>query len=134
VYAVFFLAGPEVAIRVTSSDDPDVDVAAELALGGPTPLVGLGEILGAAGRVGPLRDATCRSFPVWDLGSEITRCVALRGDDELDALAERWHARHPKHFDAAPYELASCLGELRDAIRAAEPGHRVFALLEERAM
>jgi hypothetical protein len=134
VDAVFFVARSEDALRVASSANPDLYPAADpLSLADPSPLVGLGEILGADRRVGPLRDATCRSFPVWDLGSEITQRIAVLDDVELDQIACRWHEKHGKAFDADLYELSCCLTDLRDAIRASDAEHRVFVLLEERA-
>jgi hypothetical protein len=138
VEAVFFVGGSVDALAVASSDDLDlalhVPLAAEtLTLTDPSPLVGLGEILGADRRVGPLRDATCRSFPVWDLGSEIAQRLAALDDAMIDLVAARWHAKHASSLDADLYELSTCLADLRDAIRRADAGHRVFVLLEERA-
>ena len=133
--ALFFLTRREDALNVASSDDlPWEPVTDALSLEDPSPLVGLAEVLGVEPRVRPLRDATCRSFPVWDLGSEITRRIAGLDDTEIEDAAERWQKRNGPALDADLYELAGCLGELRESIRAAgDEGETLFVLLEERA-
>ena len=132
--ALFFLTRRELALGVCASDDlPSEPVADALRIEDPSPLVGLADALQARGSVRPLRDATCRSFPVWDLGPELTRCIAALDDAEVDAAAERWQKRDETSLDADLYELASCLGDLRDAIRAGQEGETLFVLLEERA-
>jgi hypothetical protein len=133
--AVFFLASRRAAPRVTSSHDLSAEPAADaLQLEDPSPLTGLARVLGVEGRVARLRDATCRSFPVWDLGAEVTRRIGALDDSALDDAAEHWHAGNAASLDADPYDLALCLGELRDAIRASDGVETLFALLEERAL
>ncbi|MEE2674526.1 MAG: hypothetical protein VX466_12070 [Myxococcota bacterium] len=132
--ALFFLARREDALNVASSDDlPSEPVADALRIEGPAPLVGLGEILEVERRARPLRDATCRSFPVWDVGSGITQHIAGLDDDGVDDAAERWWKRHAKSLDADLFQIACCLSDLRDAIREGDPGETLFVLLEERA-
>ena len=133
--AVFFLARPEDAIAVASSDHllPD-PVGDPLRLSDPSPLVGLAGILGVGGRVDPLRDATCRSFPVWDLGPGILKRLSTLAEDEIDGLAQEWHEQNENRLDADLYELAMCLTDLREASRECECEQHLFALLEERAL
>jgi hypothetical protein len=132
--ALFFLARREAAAGVTCSRDLPVDPAAEpLRLEEPSPLAGLARVLGVPPCVRPLRDATCRSFPVWELGAEITRRIAKLDDAEVDDVAERWQKHDETALDADLYELATCLGDLREAIRCGAEGESLFVLLEERA-
>lgn len=132
--ALFFLARSEDALGVASSDDlPSEPVADALRLVDPSPLLGLAQALGVGAKMRPLRDATCRSFPVWQLGREITHCIAGFDDAEIDAAAERWHKHSETGLDADLYELAGCLADLRDALRNGDTGEKLFVLLEERA-
>jgi hypothetical protein len=132
--ALFFLTRRDDALGVASSDDlPCEPVADPLRLEDPSPLAGLAEVLGADARIRPLRDATCRSFPVWELGAELTRRIAALGDDGIDDVAERWRKHSGGSLDADLYEVATCLVDLRNAARPAEAGETLFALLEERA-
>ena len=132
--ALFFLSRHEQALGVAASDDlPAEPVADALQLDDPSALLGLADVLGVERGIRPLRDATCRSFPVWDLGDEITARIAALDDAEIDAAAERWHASGATHLDADLYELASCLGDLREAVHGGYEGERLFVLLEERA-
>ena len=80
-----------------------------------------------------IRDATCRSFPVWALGAEATRALGDLVGERADDVAARWHEAHGARLDADPYELACCLGELQSAIAGATSGDGLFVLLEERA-
>jgi len=125
-------AHPEEARRVESSDDLPGDLAAEpIAIDGPAALLDLGAALGVGdGRgVERLRDATCRSYPVWALSRPLCSRLESLGDDEIDDPAAAWHTRE----DADLFERASCLRELRDALRARDEDERCYALLEERA-
>lgn len=134
VDALFFLTRREDALGVASSDDlPSEPVTDALALADPSPLVALANALGAAARLQPLRDATCRSFPVWDLGPELTRRLAELDDAGVDLASEAWLEHASASLDADAYELACCLGDLRDAVRAGSGGESLFVLLEERA-
>jgi len=133
-YNLFFLTRREDALGVASSDDlPSEPVADALRLADPSPLSGLVDAVGAETRIRPLRDATCRSFPVWELGHEVARRIAGLEDAAIDAAAERWLKHAETSLDADLYELASCLTELRDAIRAGGDSESLFVLLEERA-
>jgi len=134
VDALFFMAHPDAAAGVSSSHDLPTDPIAEpLRVETPSPVVALAEALGPGGRAGPLRDATCRSFPAWRFDAEIRRRVAALDDEAIDAIAERWMKLAGPDLDADLFELATCLGDLRDAVRSADPAERLFVLLAERA-
>lgn len=129
---VFFVARPDAATSVASSDDIPGDVAAEpMAVDGPEGLLELGAACGLASgaSVHPLRDATCRSYPVWTLSRALCRRVATLSDDEIDTVAEAWKPRQ----DADLYERAACLSGLREHLVRMEEDERLFAILEERA-
>jgi len=132
--ALFFLTRREDALGVASSDDlPSEPVADALRLDDPSPLRGLATAVGVEARIRPLRDATCRSFPVWELGLEVARRIAGLADDAIDEAAVRWLKQAEASLDADLYELSSCLSDLRDAIRAGGDAESLFVLLEERA-
>jgi len=134
VDALFFLTRSEAALGVASSDDlPSEPVADALHLEDPSPLLGLAGVLGVEAKIRPLRDATCRSFPVWRLGPEITQCIAGLDDAGIDAAAERWLEHSRASLDADLYELARCLADLQSAIRSGDAAEKLFVLLEERA-
>ncbi len=75
--AVFFLAPRDRAVGVTSSRDLPVDPVAEpLRIEDPSPILGLAGVMGIREPVAPLRDATCRSFPVWEFGPLLSARVS----------------------------------------------------------
>jgi hypothetical protein len=132
--ALFFLARHDDALGVTSSEDlPSEPVSEALRLEDPSALAGLAEVLGVQHEVQPLQDATCRSFPVWDLGAAITARIAELDDTEIDDAAETWLKHNETSLDSQPYELACFLGDLREAIHSGYEGEILFVLLEERA-
>lgn len=132
--ALFFLTVRDEALGVASSDDlPCEPVTDALRVEDPSPLSALAEVLGAEARIRPLRDATCRSFPVWALGREFTRRVAQLDDEGIDEIAERWRKHAGASLDADLYETATCLADLRNAARSGEANEALFVLLEERA-
>jgi hypothetical protein len=134
VDALFFQTRPEDAFGVASSDDlPTEPVADALRLEDSAPLLVLAQTLGVEAKIRPLRDATCRSFPVWQLSHELTQRIARLDDEEIDAAAERWRKHSEAGLDADLYELARCLADLRSAVRSGAEGERLFVLLEERA-
>jgi hypothetical protein len=129
---VFFLAQPHEASSVASSEDLPGDGPVEsLAVDGPGALIDLGQALGFSDGpvVRQLRDATCQSFPVWALAESICQRLETLEDDEIDTHAEAWQVDETSDL----YERATCLMELRDALRDREDGESLFALLEERA-
>lgn len=129
---VFFIARPEDALGVCSSHDLPVDMAADPILAdGPAALLGLADGM-AAKRPPPfsqLRDATCRSYPVWSLSPPLCSRLEALDDAGIDALAERWHP----HPETDAFDRARCLGALREALRDRGKDEVLFALLEERA-
>ena len=128
---VFFLAHPDDARQVASIDDLPGDVAAEpIPVEGPAALAELASMVGSS--AGPatrqLRDATCRSYPVWVVADACREALAALDDERIDAVAESWKGCG----DADLHERASCLGELREALRDRREGEELFVLFEER--
>jgi hypothetical protein len=129
---VFFLAQPDEASSVASSEDlPGNGSVESLAVNGPGALIELGLALGFSNGpvVRQLRDATCQSFPVWALDEALCRRLESLDDEEIDTHAEAW----PVDEKSDLYERATCLMELRDALRVRQDGESLFVLLEERA-
>jgi hypothetical protein len=93
--AIFFTAAPEQALGLCSSDDlvdAGVEPAGEpLPLPSPAALMALVSALGTDGRhaLAPLRDATCRSFPVWKFSAQATSALARLDAEAIDAVAAR---------------------------------------------
>jgi hypothetical protein len=132
--ATFFTTEPERAQGVATFDDLPVDPAGDALRGAsPAALLALVALLGGdpERQARPLRDATCRSFPIWDLGLAASARIAAAGDAEIDGLASAWLGQVAA-LDADAHEVAELLGEIRAALRAGPEGARVFALLEER--
>jgi hypothetical protein len=132
--ALFFLSSRDDAIGVSASDDlPSEPVADALRLEDPSALRELALILGVERPPKPLRDATCRSFPVWELGPALGNRLSALSDAAIDDTAEQWQKSAETSLDADLYELAGCLGDLRQALREAAPSDALYVLLEERA-
>lgn len=135
--ATFFTAQRDEAMGVSAWDDiPDEPAGESLRVGGPGALKALGKLLCGeeAARVGPLRDATCRSFPVWAFDSALTRRIVELTDDEIDVLAERW-LEDPgcAGMECDLYELSTLLTDLRQVLRD-HPEPELFVLLEQKAL
>ena len=129
---IFFVATPGEACGVASSDDLPNDAAAEpIEADGLMALASMAEALGidASGAATPLRDATCRSFPVWQVGGGVCRRLLSLDHQGLDECATKW----APNSAADPYERASCLSDLQTALREMTNEERLFALFEERA-
>ena len=131
---VFFLASPEEAGGVASSDDLPNHCAAE-----PIRVAGPRALLDLMGRVAPttelplarpLRDATCQSFPIWTIAESFCSALARMDEEEVDARAEGWSTGS----DTDAYERAMELMELRDALRERASGESLYALFEERVL
>lgn len=132
--ALFFWARREDALGVASSDDLPVEPAADaLRFDGPSPVEALAEVLAVGSYARPLRDATCRSFPVWELAPALQRRIEGLDDSAIEDAAEAWHAHEASRLDADLYELACCLRDLRATIRTGDASEALFVLLEERA-
>jgi len=133
VEIVFFLAHPSDARSVTSSHDLPGDPAAEaIAARGPGALLDLAVAVAGEDATGfaPLRDETCRSYPVWSVSRRLSDRIEGLDDETIDAIAHAWRP----HDDTDAWERATCLAALRDALRDRDAGEGLFALLEERAL
>jgi hypothetical protein len=137
--ATFFTAQRQDAMGVSAWDDiPDEPAAEPLRIADPRALTALGRLLcgeGVAG-IAPLRDATCRSFPVWAFASALRCRIAELADEEIDPLAERW-LQDPAcaGMEGDLYELSTLLTDLRATLRdRQQPGEELFVLLEQKAL
>ncbi|MGH0036379.1 MAG: hypothetical protein ACQGVK_15235 [Myxococcota bacterium] len=135
----FFTALRDEASGVGRVDDlPDGPLGEPLSLDSAAPLRALASLLAGEGQgagAGPLRDATCQSFPVWEFASPVTRALAGCSDAALEAVAERWlEPLRSGGGDVDLYEVESLLRDLHEAARDLDgEGAQLFALLEERA-
>ena len=83
--ATFFTARLHDAMGVSAWDDiPEEPAAESLRIADPRALTTLARLLCGEGEgvVAPLRDATCRSFPVWAFDPALSRRIALLADEE----------------------------------------------------
>jgi hypothetical protein len=137
--ATFFIAPSAKASGVSSVDDIPGEPAAEpLVVASPGPLLVLTKLLGAAGSgaVSPLRDATCRSFPVWEYRADVAATLSALSEEEIEGIAEAL-ANDPSAagMDADLFELATLLSDLGESLRSSsDPEDRLFVLLEEKAL
>jgi len=133
VEIIFFVSRPDEAMVVARSDDLLGDVAAEpMEADGPEGLASLASALGVGPdrrAAWPLRDATCRSFPVWQLDDLLCRRLAALDEVTLDECAMKWSPNTVSDL----HERASCLSDLKRAICESADDERLFALFEERA-
>jgi len=135
--ATFFACQRSEAMGVCAVDDLPCEPAGEsLPIGSPGVLIALARILGAEAGVRPLRDATCRSFPVFEFASSVTRDLGQLSDSGIDDAAESWLADPCwQGCDVDLFEASTLLCEIRSALKAAEsPEAGLFALLEEKAL
>jgi hypothetical protein len=133
--ATFFSTDLDRALGVLAYDDIPVDPAGEpLRVPSPAGVLALVALLGGdrSRQSRPLRDATCRSFPIWDMGPHVVEGIAAADDAELDRIAVDWLSELGE-ADTDVYELALLLAEVRAALRSRAEGERLFVLLEERA-
>ena len=120
-------------------DDLPTDPAAEaVRIPSPAVLTALAELMcgEARGVVTPLRDATCRSFPVWAFDPGFSRALADLPDSAIEGLAEDW-LEHVScaELDADVYELCMLLTDLRQAVgEHLDPAQQLFVLLQETAL
>ena len=130
---VFFVSRPDEALGVTSSDDLPGEIAADpMESEGPAGLTSLARALGvlpAERAARPLRDATCRSFPVWQLDDRVSLRLAALDEVTLDECAMKWSP----NADSDLHERACCLSDLQSALHESADDERLFALFEERA-
>jgi len=133
------VAEREASLGVASWDDIPTDpIGDPVRAESPALLTALARILGSEGRasVSPLRDATCRSFPVWEFDRALGQRLAGLSAGALEALAAEWHeASAAAHPEADLAELQELLAELRHALSAdGASGAYLYALLEEKAL
>ena len=137
--AIFFACLREHAIGVGTADDLPCEPAGEpVRINSPGVLAALARILSGDGAsaVKPLRDATCRSFPVFEFASEVARRLAALPAPRIDETAESWLADACcQGADIDLHETACLLTDIRDALRDSETREeRLFVLLEEKAI
>lgn len=133
--ATFFASPRSEAVGVSCQEDLPREPAGEpVKFESIAWLRRLSELVGlsAAEFAAPLRDATCQSFPVWELGRELCQQLGKLGDEELDAVAVRWVDEAVADADA--HELSELLCQLREALRLAGSDDRLYVLLEEKAL
>lgn len=133
--ATFFKARRDDALRAASQEDLSIEPAGEpVRVESMAWLLRLSELLGLAGQGfgAPLRDTTCRSFPLWQLPSALIERLADLDDDALDVLAEAWHDE--SQADADLYELGQLLVELREALQTRGDDEALYLLVEEKAL
>ena len=91
--ATFFTCAREDAVGVSAIDDLPCEPAGEsVRIESSGVLAALAHTLcgDGAGPVVPLRDATCRSFPVFEFAGDVPRALAALPDAQIDEIAESW--------------------------------------------
>lgn len=132
----FFVCRSDDAVGVAHADDLPVDPAAEpLRMPGLETLRSLLVQLGGveAARLEPLRDATCQSFPVFELAAAAP--LGALAPDSVEPVAAAWRDQadwrgEPPDLDV----LCELLDDLRVAVAAAGGDEKLFVLLEEKAL
>ena len=137
--AIFFACPRADAIGVGSVDDLPCDPAGEpVRIESPGVLAALARTLGQddASAVRPLRDATCRSFPVFEFARGVPRALAALPEPSIDEAAENWLADESwQGGDMDLYETACLLSEIRRVLRESDSCDTgLFVLLEESAL
>ena len=137
--ATFFTCAREEAVGVSAIDDLPCEPAGEpVRIQSVDVLAALAHALSGDGAraVTPLRDATCRSFPVFEFALEVPRTLAALPDAQIDETAESWLSDASWHgADVDLYQIASLLGDIRHALRDSDSRQaRLFVLLEEKAL
>jgi hypothetical protein len=127
------------SLGVASWDDIPTDpIGDPVRAESPALLTSLARILGSDGgaSVSPLRDATCRSFPVWEFDRALGQRLAGLSADALEALAAEWHeAAAAAQPEADLAELQELLAEIRSALADDGAGSSfLYVLLEEKAL
>ena len=137
--ATFFTCAREDAVGVSAIDDLPCEPAGEsVRIESSGVLAALAHALcgDGAGPVAPLRDATCRSFPVFEFAGDVPRALAALPDAQIDEIAESWLGDAAwQGADVDLYEIASLICDIRQALRESDSRHaRLFVLLEEKAL
>ena len=137
--ATFFTCPREAAVGVSSIDDLPCEPAGEpLRIESSGVLSALARTLcGAqASKPEPLRDATCRSFPVFEFACVVSQKLVALPETRVDEIAESWLADPSwQGADIDLHEAACLLSDLRRALQEAESiDAPLFVLLEEKAL
>ena len=137
--ATFFVCPREDAVGVGDIDDLPCEPAGEpVRIESTGVLAALARCLcgDAASAVEPLRDATCRSFPVFEFANSVPQALAALSAERIDEMAESWLADASwKDADIDLYEAACLLTEIRRSLRDRKaPEAMLFVLLEEKAI
>ncbi len=135
----FFACPREEAIGVGAIDDLPCEPAGESIR---TESLGILSALARtlcgedASKVMPLRDATCRSFPVFEFAGNVSKTLLALPETAIDEVAERWLADASwRGNDTDLYEASTLLCDIRRALQEPEAGKfKLFVLLEEKAL
>ena len=135
----FFTCPSEDAVGVSAIDDLPCEQAGEsVRVESTGVLSALARTLcgDSAGKLEPLRDATCQSFPVFEFARSVARARAALTESRIDEIAKAWLADPGwQGADINLHEAASLLGEIRRALRESEqPDATLFVLLEDKAI
>jgi hypothetical protein len=137
--ATFFSCPRSDAIGVAAIDDLPCEPAGEsVRIESAGVLSALARVLCGEGasKVEPLRDATCRSFPVFELPGSVRRTLVGLVEDEIDGYAAAWISDPSWHgADIDLYEAATLLSEIRRTLHELDSDEAgLFVLLEEKAI
>ena len=137
--ATFFTCPRDAAVGVSSIDDLPCEPAGEpLRIESSGVLSALARALCGeqASKPEPLRDATCRSFPVFEFASAVSQKLAALAETRVDEIAQRWLADASwQGADIDLHEAACLLSDLRQALEESKsPNPALFVLLEEKAL
>lgn len=143
--AILFCSTSAEATGIRSADDLDAEFVAEpLVVSSPRVFAILAQVAAAEGDaarhetpgLAPLRDATCQSFPVWEVSESFADSLGGLGESQVDDLVERWRsALGSETLEADPYELSTWLVELQGAWKESDRRTEgLFVLFEEKAM
>ena len=137
--ATFFTCPREDAIGVSSVDDLPCEPAGEsVRIESAGIIAALSRTLcgDRAEKVEPLRDATCRSFPVFEFAGDVPLTLAALPDERIDEVSERWLADESwRGADIDLYEVSCLLSDVRQALMDSEiHDPMLFVLLEEKAL
>jgi hypothetical protein len=139
VEATFFACRREDAIGVSSIDDLPCDPAGEsIRIESPGIMTALAKsVCGpSAKNVEPLRDATCRSFPVFEFSKTVSDAISDLSDARVDEVSQVWFADpNWRGADIDLHELGCLLADIRGAL-SEQTGRAacLFVLLEEKAL
>ena len=137
--ATFFTCPRANAIGISSIDDLPCEPAGEsIRINSSKVLSALAITLcgESRGKVEPLRDATCRSFPVFEFAGEVARTLRGLPESRIDGVASDWLSiASSLGADSDLYETSTLLADIRQALRESDsPEAGLYVLLEEKAI